>query len=445
MTTESFFVLKILFWALAGTSGLIAAYFAIRAAAKTPSEETALKKRYKKLWETINILPWPQLPEEVICIFLQTKNKLSKKVLYFINTFFVKLRNALEISYVKWPIYAGIYAGFLIFFLFPAVLITSKFFGIIGLISLYFLFVFLFGLLYIVVYRDFPESLLSTIFLFGGLSALLWLFFCINFSLLLALFLVTVSIPFICILLIVFLYVFKELSEKLKSLSWLNNILNEYGVPLILFCFGSTLSFSITLIALLIGRAANPSEWVPKEISMLFSNVIFDGLTLVATFMILQRAVQPRKLFSIPLAILLDTIVAALFACCSLWFGLKFTDHPVTVLQTLNVLIFRSIDGSTWHIGPCFWAMHTTFLPTIIYLFFILLCWLAKLIYKPINWILYRGKETNPFGLTMSVFAFVALVFGGISQAIGHMEDRAKLNEQPNTPHAEVKSISDNQ
>ncbi|MBA7688469.1 hypothetical protein ES703_96951 [subsurface metagenome] len=198
---------------------------------------------------------------------------------------------------------------------------------------------------------------------------------------------------------------------------------------LVSFSIACAISFSVTLAALLIGHAAHSNAWVPQRISMLLSNVLFDGLTLVVTLFILGQAIKPESHLSIPVAVLLDIVLATAFACGSLWCGLRFTEHPITLRETLNVLILRSTDGARWEIGPFFWAMHTTFAPTGVYLTVILMCWLAKLIYRPINWVFYRGKTSNPFGLTVALFSCIAAVLFGISTLMGHMEDRAKRGE----------------
>ncbi len=205
---------------------------------------------------------------------------------------------------------------------------------------------------------------------------------------------------------------------------------DKYENVLFYFCLGAAISFSVTLLALLVGHLANPNAWVPQEIPILVSNVIFDGLTLVATLLILERAIGPKKLFSIPIAIIIDVLISAIFASASLWCGLKFTEHPIALQETLNILVAHSLDGSHWEIGPYFWAMHTTFIPTMIYLSIIFLCWLAKLIYKPINWFFYRGKESNPFGLTAALFGLLAVFFMVLSHSAGHIEDWAKLKEE---------------
>jgi hypothetical protein len=118
-------------------------------------------------------------------------------------------------------------------------------------------------------------------------------------------------------------------------------------------CSVSTISFAITLMSLLIGYFAFPSSLLTKTVQMFFSNVVFDGVTVLTTLSILRASV--RKQISIPNAILLDVIVAALLACGSLFFGLIFTPNALAPGEVLSVLIGRAPDNTQYELGPCFW------------------------------------------------------------------------------------------
>jgi len=78
-----------------------------------------------------------------------------------------------------------------------------------------------------------------------------------------------------------------------------------------------------------------------------------------------------------------------------------------------------SPDGGHFEIGPYFWAMHTTFIPTLLYLILITLCWVGKLLVLPVASILSRGAVVEkPHHLTAGVFLFIAAVFGVIGKGI---------------------------
>jgi len=179
-----------------------------------------------------------------------------------------------------------------------------------------------------------------------------------------------------------------------------------------LFAMGVAASFLVTLVAFLVGRSAQPGCWVPQTLQMLLSNVFFDGLTLVATFAILSWAVARPGLFRIPAAVFVDLIIGALLACASLYFGLVFTDKGLSVGEVFRVLIARSPAGDTLDFGPYFWAMHTTFLPTLGYLAVIFACWLGKAMLIPVQWFFGKGQELkNPLRLTAVLCTLIAALF----------------------------------
>jgi hypothetical protein len=182
---------------------------------------------------------------------------------------------------------------------------------------------------------------------------------------------------------------------------------------LVLLILSIGLSFSLTFAALFVGHHVNPHAWVPQTGQMIASNVVFDGLTVVVTLLVLENSVGSQVVFPIPAAIFLDLILGALFACASLGLGLAFTDRQLSFLSLGWTLIGHSQDGSHWEFGPYFWAMHTTFLPTLVYLALVLVCWAGKCFLVVIKWFLGKGKleEINPLGMTSALAALLAAVF----------------------------------
>lgn len=57
------------------------------------------------------------------------------------------------------------------------------------------------------------------------------------------------------------------------------------------------LSFVMTFFAFLLGHSASPGAWVPQTLQMLISNVLFDGLTVLITFTVLSqiRSIAPAS------------------------------------------------------------------------------------------------------------------------------------------------------
>ena len=120
-----------------------------------------------------------------------------------------------------------------------------------------------------------------------------------------------------------------------------------------------------------------------------------------------------------PIAITLDLLVAAAFAIFSLYFGLLGTGLSLPVVGSFNVLVARDPTGSGPALGPYFWVMHTTFLPTAAYLLVILLYYLGKLVVLPVSSVLARGAiKQEPHRLTSLTLAFAAALFGAVAAVI---------------------------
>ncbi|MBA7697134.1 hypothetical protein ES703_105792 [subsurface metagenome] len=82
--------------------------------------------------------------------------------------------------------------------------------------------------------------------------------------------------------------------------------------------------------------------------------------------------------------------------------------------------------------------MHTTFIPTLLYMILITLCWVGKLLVLPVASILSRGAVVEkPHHLTAGVFLFIAAVFGVISTGVdtlGNKTIESRLSTQESKP-----------
>ncbi len=210
-----------------------------------------------------------------------------------------------------------------------------------------------------------------------------------------------------------------------------------------LLSFTLAASFAITFLALLIGSIADPSAWVPQTLQMLLSNVVFDAATVVTTIAILRWAIASEGTARIPVAVGVDLVLAALLACCSLYFGLVFTDKALGLREALHVLLGRSADGHKVQLGPYFWAMHTTFLPTLLYLSLILLAWIAKVLLLPVKWFFGKGQEhKNPLKLTAALCTLLAVAFGLLAACIGKAQKQVDVPSSKKTPSRRVKFVA---
>lgn len=180
-----------------------------------------------------------------------------------------------------------------------------------------------------------------------------------------------------------------------------------------LFCFSIAFSFTVTLSALFIGHQFDSQAWVPQTQRLLWANALFDGATVVVSLYILERALPPRRSFSIPTAVGLDLLLGVIFACASLWLGVK----RLAAQEVVRVLFAHSNDGQRWEVGPYFWAMHTVFLPLLIYLSVVMMCWVGKAIVAYREWFYGRAKDEEINGLNMTA-RFLAYVVAALTALI---------------------------
>jgi hypothetical protein len=184
-----------------------------------------------------------------------------------------------------------------------------------------------------------------------------------------------------------------------------------------IFGFATSISFFITMLALYIGLIVSPYSVFPNSPQLLLFNVLFDGLTLLFTMALLKWSIKEKPGIRIPIAIIGDILIAALFACCSLYFGLLKSEFSLTFMETVNILIARSPAGNTWDLGPYFWAMHTTFIPTLLYLFFILLTLIGKYFTLPFMKLIKGASGAEkPHYATATTFGFIGAVFAAAAK-----------------------------
>lgn len=269
---------------------------------------------------------------------------------------------------------------------------------------------------------------ISVVVIFGGMVTV-WTYVLLRLSVYYSALIMLILFPFYWVVAFFPLYALDSLGLK-----------NEIQNKLILFILGVAAGFTVTFIALLIGHAADPTAYVPQTFQVLASNVLFDGLTMVVTFTILSWVVGRGWLFSIPLAVFLDLVAAAVLACCSLYFALIGTEHALSAREVLWVLVAHSPDGSRVELSPYFWTMHTTFLPTFAYLALILVTWFAKLLLTPVRWFFGKGHaHKSPLKLTAALCGMLAVIFGLFTVGANSAYERAKEKAAAAAPPAIVK------
>ncbi len=144
---------------------------------------------------------------------------------------------------------------------------------------------------------------------------------------------------------------------------------------------------------------------------LIVANVICDVITILCTYQILLW-IQKANLFPFTLfAILFDIAIAAFLATVALYYGLLGTPEEITHAEAINILLFKFRDGSAFGIDPYFWIMHTTFIPTLIYLSILFLALVAK---YPATWITEfltsASTADKPHLATATTFAFIGIL-----------------------------------
>ncbi len=402
---------------MAAGSGITAAWFELLDRAQTDGQRKKTREWYGRKWVTINELGLSDLPERCIQWLLDllsrlqkittlARNRISRKyvVLCICALGIVSIINQVDaiISFSLFMLTLGVYAIFM---------------GVISYISVIFL----------------PESSGRKLVAFSYLTILP--LFLVLFSgflvpiLAFNIFLATLYTLLLFPLLPIFFD--RLIIPNTEAAFHLAQIDHSHFFNIVwLISVSISFSFFFTLLSLSLGSLFVPTSYIPKTMQMLTSNVFFDGLTVFITVSILQIAVGPRNKISIPFAIFIDILLASVFAFLSLWLALYGTDRHLSVSQVLNVFIARTPNGSAFEIGPLFWVMHTTFLPTFFYLAFIFLCWSGKIVVLPIGNLFQRGRAVEkPHHLTAGVFLFLVAIFLGLSSLIGHFNDNEKATK----------------
>ena len=259
------------------------------------------------------------------------------------------------------------------------------------------------------------------LFLIGPLvGSVVWLVLLLKINVVVAALVALAMIPLYALAFFLTLFLATQISQMTLDPE---DISDKRKDLLTAFAIGVSGSFAVTLGSLGVGHMMSPMAWVPQTVQMLFSNILCDGLTLVGTFWLLRWAVAKKAMFRIPTAIVVDVVIAAVLAGLSLFCGLTFTEHCLSIGEVGNILVGRAAEGGRFEFGPYFWVMHTTFIPTIIYLGLILVCWLGKAMLTIAEKFTGRALEhEKPLALTAALFGIFFAVFTAVSLWIEMVE-----------------------
>jgi hypothetical protein len=224
-------------------------------------------------------------------------------------------------------------------------------------------------------------------------------------------------------------------------------------------CAGASVSFAITLGALLAGDAfadRSIEAALRPTPRLLLWNAAFDGLTLFVTVQLLNRALaqilrgdflqnflvwvtagkEDRSsagqsltvsrgtgmILLLVIVFVIDLVFAALFAMGSLMIGLSGTIWNVDLREASRILFGLAPGGDQLSFSGHFWVMHTTFVPTVVYAVFVLyaaaymLAWLVAFAVSKLafGW---KRSETGVATTVLQTVFFWVMPYG-VSQAL---------------------------
>ena len=185
------------------------------------------------------------------------------------------------------------------------------------------------------------------------------------------------------------------------------------------FLFGSIqlgflLSAALTLLGIFIGGYFETESELRLTPQILIVNTICDALTIGATFSLLNWVYRVREsnlpsawTFRLIFAGGVDLAVAALLAIVSIYVSLVGTPFALSVGQSIDLLIPTINENRVTGLGPEFWIMHTTFIPTGMYMLVLIFGSIAYVLFKFLPTQLFEGPQN-----TLHVAAILLGVYG---------------------------------
>lgn len=184
---------------------------------------------------------------------------------------------------------------------------------------------------------------------------------------------------------------------------------------------GFLASTLLTVFGLYVGRYFDASSQLDLTPQILIANTFFDALTIAVTIALLRWVSFGGFLQSWTLRLLiaapLDLALGALFAVASIYLSLVGTEHAITLGQSYDLLLPDIVDNSVYGLGPEFWIMHTTFLPTSFYLIVLLTGVLAYFVFI---WLPdgVVSQDPNQNQKPLAALASICGIYGLIVQAL---------------------------
>lgn len=176
------------------------------------------------------------------------------------------------------------------------------------------------------------------------------------------------------------------------------------------FLYSLVGSFFITSIAILIGYINTNGYEVYISAQLIFSNFVFDILTIFISIRLIEFLVKQKNLKLLIPIFIIDIVLALSFACLSVYFGFFGTENQISMNEICQLAIRNPLfifDSEEY--DYYFMLMHTCFIPTIIYLILITLMYISKIVLRFSEYLLIPRSETKrAYGLCRSFFLVLA-------------------------------------
>lgn len=361
---------------------LLGTYFRMLDTSQTKDERLSANNIYAKYWSKINESKLNTLPYIIMRKFLQVVTFKTQTIWNFIVNMFSFLSRKTEHLHPNSKI--------LIVAVYTLVLLVS-------LISFVYYFI-----------RNTDLSDLTS-----GFAIINYLYFFIYFFLV-----ISVSI-------IMFNYGYraaidKRANVKVRFKKFSSNSPNEIN-SLLRMTLILSFSFSTSIIAFFLDD--KKSYFLETDIiegRLIFTyNILLDALTIIATIFIFKIAIKRKNhlihLFLISVDLFLAASLSFIFAIIVLNMQSVEYDYKMIV----NYLFGRSKDGNSWYLWEYFWSMHSTFIPTLVFLLILLISIVSKIVILPISRLWTKTSIVeNPHKLTGNLCFFFAAFCTVLSSVI---------------------------
>lgn len=205
------------------------------------------------------------------------------------------------------------------------------------------------------------------------------------------------------------------LTAFLRSVSIGGNQAKPITMSIVTFGYAFPLLVLLTYGSFFVGSRVSPNSPIPEAFQFIIINGICDSLSIVFTYTLSVWVLRNGELKFFPLFVIIDMVAAASLALVSGYAGLLGSEYSITVQEAAMIVIGKSAENpGQFELGPIFWAMHTTFIPTLMLVFALVLAYILRLSIE-ISLVFFsrghRAGKSVTFTLTsLAIFVGIAIL-----------------------------------